>query len=116
MSFAGSEYSKEGWDRSLNNANGVSAIAGATEHEECDTTSGDVVPTMLNCRCVYADGAGRIKIDYLTAKGETKTEVLEILAGLWYPIRNVTKVYQIASAATILNSSASLVNGLKLRR
>ena len=93
----------------------------SAEHETCDVTSADVVPSMLNCRCVYADQEGIAKFSYLDAKGYEHTEVKYFSAGVMYPIRNINKVFRYYTGSTDTTSQiylqdGSSVIGLKLRR
>jgi hypothetical protein len=85
------------------------------------TGSDTVTPTMDNCRAIYADSEGIIKIGYLDASGTQKTEVMSLQAGSMYPIRNVNLVYGTyngtnACTAQVYTDAGALVVGVKLRR
>ena len=94
----------------------------SARHEECNVTSADVVPTMQNCRCVYSNTAGRVKVDYLDDDdGSIHTEIIDV-SPAFVPVRNVTKVYRYLTGTTVPTSKIRLaaddseVVGLKLRR
>jgi hypothetical protein len=91
------------------------------DHETVDASSADATPTMLNCRYIYADTSGIVKFDYLDIGGNTKAEIMQVNAGVFYPVRNVQNVYRYykgttAITTTVFNASGSLVAGLKIRR
>jgi hypothetical protein len=110
---------------------------GTQDHEECDAETVNenlnaagvafnaagtkYLPSMRNCREVYADVAGICKYDYISSDtGEIKTEVQNITNAPW-PHRCVVGVYKnyadgSACTATILKSDGSSKIGLKIRR
>jgi hypothetical protein len=93
----------------------------SAEHEVVNCKSGDVVPSIQNCRFIYSDIDGIVKFDYLDVSGNTKTEVMAVNAGTWYPVRNVVRVYQYYTGTTAITSGAYgadgvSVEGIKLRR
>jgi hypothetical protein len=107
-------------------ANGLGLIrmlVGTARHETVNCAAADVVPTMKNCRAIYADQAsGIVKISYVDdSDGETYTEVIELQQGVFYPIRNVTRVFRYYVGTTACTAKAwgdtgLVVTGIKLRR
>lgn len=99
-----------------------SMIAGFLPSELLDASSGDAEATYRECRCIWADAAGIVKIDSLLRDGTTVvTEVVRLVAGV-NQFRNVIKLYQYVDAistagtATAIDSSAAeIVNAIKLR-
>jgi len=92
-------------------------------HESVNASAADVVPTMTDCRYIYADTAGIVKIDYIARDGVTiATETMTLLASTWYPVANVKKVYRYYTGSTAITTTvyvdagSSLVAGLKLRK
>jgi hypothetical protein len=101
---------------------GINFIQPTGEHEAVDASSADATPSMTNCRSIYADVEGIIKIDYTSpVDGQTHTEVLTV-GTAFKQIRNVTKVYNTYDGgstectAQVYKDDGSLVVGLKLRR
>lgn len=96
-------------------------IVGTTEHEVVDVSTADKAPTIQNGKVVYCDSDGIVKIDYVNDDGTAGSEVIYLVAGVFYQIRNVTRVYRFyrgttAATAQVYNSDGNLVAGIKVRR
>jgi hypothetical protein len=97
-------------------------LLGTAHHEVCNAASGNAVPSMTNCRFIYVDVAGIIKIDFTDDHdGTTETEVLYLPAGVPFHRRNVTKVYRYYTGTTsctaqVYDDTGAAVVGLKLER
>lgn len=108
----------------LSNSDLMKMILGITATEVVDSSSEDIIPTMLNCRAISVNTDGVSKFDFVDDSGEnTTTEVKTMKAGVLYQYRNVSKVYQhytgtsdVTTVYKITGGSASLVPGLKLHR
>jgi hypothetical protein len=105
----------------LKTGEGDRLMVGTMQHEVVDVTSADVVPAITNCRCIYADVGGIVKISYVAPQGDTMTEVIALNDATFYPVRNVTKVFRYYTGTTATTCKAysaagAQVNGIKLRR
>jgi hypothetical protein len=87
-----------------------------------NVTAGDVDITdkLENCRAIWSDTGGRIRIqirDYY--EGKLEDHILELSAGSWTQVGNVSKVYRYLTGETVcesqvVNLTNTLVNGIKL--
>jgi hypothetical protein len=97
-------------------------VMGSDIHCECNVASGNATPSFTNCRALYCDVSGIIKISYRSDDdGNTHTEVLYVNAGSPLPFRNIITVYQYYVGTTpctaqIYTSAGALVVGIKLRK
>jgi len=97
-------------------------LIGFHQHETVNSASADAVPTMQNCRAIYCDVDGLIKIDYNDDFGNPHTETLAMVGGTERQFRNVTKVYRYRTGTTActaqvyLDDGSAAVVGLKVRR
>lgn len=86
-------------------------------HAVCDASSVDAVPDFTNCRCCYVDTAGVVHYQYADpADGSLYEEYIMMNAGTFYPIRNVTKVFNSGTTAEVYNVSGVSKVGLKVRK
>ena len=86
----------------------VAKIMGVSEFEVVDVSSADVTPTMQNCKCIWFDGEGKIKLDiYNDGNGTTSTKIFTVTASNFIQIANVVKVYKEVAVGTDASSTVT---------
>jgi len=117
----GASPAMEGLPTDINGDRALKLMIGTADHEELACGSANDTASFQNCRAIYADVGGIVKIDYMDGSGNKKTEVITLNDATFYPIRNVTVAYRYYTGTTattckIYDASGSLVTGIKIRR
>lgn len=92
------------------------------EIEVVNVDAGDDSTVMANPRAINVDVSGIVKLKIKPRTGAAAYNVVQyFVGGIWTPIGNVVRVYQYTSGTTpptaqVYDSTATLVNGIKLGR
>lgn len=114
------ESSFDGYGIEMIREKAPSMIMGFKNLEILDASAGDVIASQTNCRCIWADTGGIVKIDYINTRGWDVTEVVNLVAGV-NQFHNVIRLYQYYTGTTAgtakcySEAGVEITNAIKLR-